>query len=487
MGCCNSKVDKPSKKKAENLKSLGEPLKVAAISAEKPKLVIQKGKVGEKYKIIKLLGTEKHGSYFQVMNVKTNVERFLKEYIKAKTSKKTLEQVLESIETLYGIDHPNVVKITEVIESDESLNIIAELCTGGELTAKISKNKSFSEKDAAKTFKDIMLAISCCHANGIVHRNISTKTILYQNQESNSEIKLVDFSLSKKMKHKHALKEPIGSVQYMAPEVFDKEYNEKCDIWSAGVVLYIMLVGRPPFGGHKVNDIVASIKEGKLHLDKSHCQHLSGEAKDLLKKMLSVDPEARLSAQQVLEHQWIKSYNNDTISSIPLTEEVFAHLIRHHSESKLSDALFSFVATQISDSAEDKILEEQFKAMDKNGDGRLTLEEIESGLKLLSPGTNVDPKKLFSEIDRDHSGFVGYTEFMMASRNWKKTVQKEELEKVFQSLDIGSDGQLALNDFKNSFPGIDSSEWADFFKAADANQDGLISYEELKEYLISRA
>lgn len=152
------------------------------------------------------------------------------------------------------------------------------MCTGGELFDKLIEIKHFSEADAARIMKQILSALAYCHSNKIVHRDIKPENLLYENENKNSQLKVIDFGTSKRMKGDN-LKEIIGTAYYMAPELFSEYYDEKCDIWSAGVVLYILLSGKPPFDGDTDDDIFESVKKGIYSLSTVEWLSISPEAK----------------------------------------------------------------------------------------------------------------------------------------------------------------------------------------------------------------
>lgn len=248
----------------------------------------------------------------------------------------------------------------------------------------------------------------------------------------------------------------------------------------------MIISGRPPFNAHKVQDLIEKIKKGSVKYEGSVWKNVSAEVKDLIQGMLTVDHNKRYSAQQVIDHPWMQAHSNNALSDIPLCDDALSNLLKYNAENVLSASIFSFITNQLTNSKEEKELEKIFKKVDKNKDGKLSLEEIENGYKKLKLGSNVDVKQIFAKTDTDGSGFIEYSEFMTASRNWKSTIEKEGLEKAFNSFDVGADGQLSLQDLKNSLPSIEGSEWVKFFEIADTNKDGLISYEELKDYLIQK-
>lgn len=168
----------------------------------------------------------------------------------------------------------------------------------------IQKADNFNEKIASHLMRQVVNAVLYCHLNGIVHRDIKADNILLLSNNIKSPVKLIDFGISVKFEKDTKLKEKTGTVLYIAPEVIDGSYNEKCDIWSCGVLMYMMLCGMPPFYGSNRKEVMAKIKKGKFSFKSKIWSVISPEAKNLIDKMLTVDPEKRPSCREVLSHPW---------------------------------------------------------------------------------------------------------------------------------------------------------------------------------------
>lgn len=198
------------------------------------------------------------------------------------------------MEVMKKLDHPNILRIYEVFQDQKRYYLITELCTGGELFDEIAKKSNFCEKDAAIIIEQILEAISYCHSKSIVHRDLKPENILTDSKNKNN-IKVIDFGTSQKMKPKQKMTEAFGTSYYIAPEVLTTEYDEKCDCWSIGVIMYILLSGKPPFDGETDKDICKKVKEGKYSLTATEWDEISDEAKDLVKLLMTYDPNKRTS------------------------------------------------------------------------------------------------------------------------------------------------------------------------------------------------
>lgn len=225
--------------------------------------------------------------------------------------KKTEENVHKEVEIMQHLSgHPSVVTLQAVYEDAESLHLVMELCSGGRLIDEMSRNGCYSEQQAAKLIKELIMVIKYCHEMGVIHRDIKPENIL---RTSTGQLKLADFGLSMRVAKGQNLSGVVGSPAYVAPEVLAGTYSEKVDVWAAGVLLHALLIGVLPFRGESVEAIFEAIKQVQLDFHSEKWQSISGLAKDLLSRMLSRDAGKRLSPEEVLSHPWIMFYTESNI------------------------------------------------------------------------------------------------------------------------------------------------------------------------------
>lgn len=226
------------------------------------------------------------------------------------------------------MDHPNIIKAYDVFEEKKFVHIVTELCNGGELFYKILEKSAlrkgkrcFFEKEAAVVIQSLLSAVSYLHKNDIIHRDIKPENILFtarDNKDSNDatssstsfhSIKLIDFGLS--IRHNSQTQPPltsrVGTSYYMSPELLNGKYDRSCDLWSIGVITYMMLCGKPPFNGLNDKAIFDKIKRGTFVFDSPAWSGVSELAKDFVQCLLQKDPEKRLSADMALDHAWLRS------------------------------------------------------------------------------------------------------------------------------------------------------------------------------------
>ncbi|GMH09044.1 hypothetical protein Nepgr_010884 [Nepenthes gracilis] len=202
--------------------------------------------------------------------------------------------------------HPNVVDLKAVYEEKDYVHLVMELCAGGELFHQLEKHGRYSEAEAKVLFRHLMQVVLFCHDNGVVHRDLKPENILLATKASSSPIKLADFGLATYIKPGESLHGTVGSPFYIAPEVLTGGYTQAADVWSAGVILYILLSGMPPFWGRTKSRIFDAVRAADLRFPSEPWDHISESAKELIRKMLCIDPLKRLTAQQVLDHSWME-------------------------------------------------------------------------------------------------------------------------------------------------------------------------------------
>jgi serine/threonine protein kinase len=216
------------------------------------------------------------------------------------TDRRCLDSEPKILQLLSGC--PNILRLHDVYEDDDYLHLVTDLCDGGDLFDRVSSGARFSEPDAAGVLKQLMVAIAFCHRLGVAHRDIKPDNILF---DSRGRLKLADFG-SAECFGVSEMNGVVGTPYYVAPEVLmGRDYGEKVDVWSAGVILYIMLAGVPPFFGEGPAETFEVVLRANLRFPAKIFRLVSAEAKDLLRKMICRDVSRRLSAEQVLRHPWI--------------------------------------------------------------------------------------------------------------------------------------------------------------------------------------
>eukprot|EP00928_Gymnodinium_smaydae_P004609 TRINITY_DN11568_c0_g2_i1.p1 TRINITY_DN11568_c0_g2~~TRINITY_DN11568_c0_g2_i1.p1 ORF type:complete len:550 (-),score=174.79 TRINITY_DN11568_c0_g2_i1:263-1831(-) len=423
-----------------------------------------------------------------------------------KTIKKSaipnLDAFVNEVEINAALDHPNIAKLLETFEDRQNVYLCLELCNGGEMFDKIiDQGSGFGELDTASLMLQILRAVFYMHSVDIAHRDLKPENFLLTEALPkkvpirNNTLKVIDFGIAKRFKrNKEGKTIPMttkaGTAYYVAPDVINGRYDEKCDVWSCGVILYILLSGSPPFGGDNDREIMAAAKKGKIYFDHAF-DTVSKEAKELILKMCNIKVSERLSAEQALNTTWVqhpsKIIRVDTRDA-KSSAEFLQRMKGFSAVNRFKKAALHVIAHRLDDKII-KNLREQFTRMDLNGDGKLTLNELQTGLQKAGLTDMGDVKKLFEQIDTDKSGEIGYTEFLAAMIEGKNYQDEETVWEAFRIFDRNGDGGISLDELKVMLSenhdiaakvanAAEDAEVEELFRSADVNGDGQISFEE---------
>lgn len=377
------------------------------------------------------------------------------------------------------LDHPHIVKLFEVFH-DTRVYLVMELCTGGELFDRIVSEAEygFTEFKAASYMKQILSAICYLHTHGVVHRDLKPENFMLQDPTPDSLIKVIDFGIAAKVKEGGELTARVGTTSYVAPEVLTgQRYAHKVDIWSCGVVCYILLSGCPPFSGLD-KDIMSQIKHARYDFPNDPWGEISDSAKDFVRSMLQLHDWDRPSATQCLQHAWIQKQSERT-SPRPLKPSMAKNFQNFNSSRKLKKLALTLIATQMQQDDIDE-LHQQFMALDTNGDGVLSKEELEKGFP--------DMPGIMENLDTDGSGEVDWSEFKAAALDRQQYQRREVLWSAFHVFDVDGDGTITKEELKRvlevgSGAGISDELVSTLIAEADEDGDGQISFEEFKKMM----
>ena len=385
-----------------------------------------KNSPSEDYIKLNFLGEGSFASVYRVQNRITGEIRAMKVIKKSsKYSNENEAEIFNEINILRKMDHPNVLKIFEFYSEKNSFSMVTEICSGGELFQEIVDKGPFSEKYSAYVMYQIFSAINYCHNIHIVHRDLKPENILIVKREKNGLplIKICDFGTSKLFERGAVERKLVGSSYYIAPEVLKKKYNEKCDLWSCGVILYILLSGRPPFGGENDQEILLNVSRGVFDLKSHPFNSLSPEVINLIKSLLTVDSSKRLSAEQALNHPWFIQNNSkklfNQIKDTNLIQEFIENLKSYKCDTIIQETALAYLVHNYSQREDVINACKLFNQIDVSGDGKINKKELLKGLKerIQSDTLEQDVEMIFKNIDADNNGFIEYEEFVRAAVN----------------------------------------------------------------------
>ena len=264
--------------------------------------------IGELYEIKDRLGTGKFSDVYLGLELSTNLHWAIKVVEKKKLNEQEREMMRSEVAIMRLLNHQNVVQMKEVFEDRNKMYLVMELVEGGELYDRIRLKKVFSEFTAFHITRQLLDTIKYLHDVGIVHRDIKPENILLSDESEIPTIKLADFGLSKLVGPNDTLDVPCGTLGYVAPEVLMQQpYTKQVDLWSVGVVTYLMLRGRLPFDSKDKHVLVQKTIDARLDLNPAYWGKFTQYVGDFLRKLITKDPSERLSVEQALEHQWIRN------------------------------------------------------------------------------------------------------------------------------------------------------------------------------------
>ena len=332
--------------------------------------------------------------------------------------------------------------------------------------------------------KQVLSCINYCHKQNIVHRDLKPENILLEANKEFDQIKIIDFGTSLVYSPERNLDEKLGTPYYIAPEVLNKNYNEKCDIWSAGVITYILLSGMPPFNGQSDQDIMNKVRAGQFSFDDRVWQTISENAKSFIRSLLTYDVSARPSAETALMHPWLTELANLQVDETR-ARGALDNLSKFNNDVTLKAATYSFIASQLMSKQERDDLSKVFKAFDTNGDGKLSMEEVKTGYlehygKIMS---DQEVEEMFNSVDTDRSGFIDFTEFVVAATNQSTLTSEEKLQAAFRMFDKDGSGKISPEEIKavlcfGDASAINNEMLENIIKQVDENGDGEIEFDE---------
>jgi len=389
------------------------------------------------------------------------------------------EALQTEVEVFLVMDHPHITRLYDVFESDEYLHLIMECMEGGELFDRVMEQKRFGERDAADAIWQMLLALNYIHSHGIVHRDIKLENFLYDRKGSD-HLKLIDFGFSKMWDPNIKMQLSCGTLSYVAPEVLAKNYTSQCDMWSLGVIVFILLAGYMPFSGNEAQQTM-NITAGRYSMKPERWKNVSPDAQEFTKKLLKVDPEVRLTAQLALEHPWVTSRH--TKANIEIDEGVVSALRKFGSASKFRRCCMEMMAWSLSNDERAKV-REYFIAMDASKQGTITLAELKEVLENKFHIPDDETRHIFEAMDSNHDEEIHYSDFLAAMVSNRIALHDDLLRSAFSKFDTDSSGYITVENLRqvlgDSFEG---EEVEKLVAEADALKDGRISYAEFVSYL----
>lgn len=459
----------------------------------------------------KILGEGHYGTVRLCVAKGDGKEFAVKSINKARVSK--TQMLTSEVEIMAKVHHPNVIKVVDIFDEKDFLHIVTELCTGGELFERIieksqTTEKSFSERDAASVLRQILGAVNYCHSlePPVVHRDLKPENFLFKDKSEDAVIKVIDFGLSKLAPpaNRDVMHTRVGTPYYIAPEVLRREYTVKCDVWSVGVIAYILLCGYPPFYGDNDREIFRRVTIGRFTFPSPEWDHISAHAKDFVASLLQIDATRRPTAAEALRHPFfalsfdahgrpltsLAAASASSSAAVSAIDEAAEHdklaavarrMRRFVRMTKLKRLALNILSRQLT-TTELQQLRVVFNAIDTDSSGKISAHELQQALEKHAKDANIP--ELLDAIDVSGDQEIDYHEFLAATMQRNTYLKEDNIRRAFELLDVDSSGHIT---FQNLIDITGSKKHAqELLNEADVDKDRCISYDEFKTIMTAK-
>ena len=392
-----------------------------------------------------------------------------------------LKKLRNELQVLSELDHPHILKTYETLEDSSHFYIVFESYFKGQFE-RFSK-RSLPEETVAHILHQVLSALCYCHIHGIAHRNVRLENIVLQDEsEEDPVVRLTGFTEAAFFSEKRVMNTAVGSCYFIAPEVLKRSYTEKCDLWSCGILAYYLLSGRFPFSGTTPESIVSEVLNSEVSYPDKTWAGISPTARDFVTSILRPDPETRPSALIALSHPWLAFSPPSTATSTVLKS--LRTMLGLRAQATLKNAVMTFIVNRIVDRKELTALRQAFQALDLNGDGQLSKEELRTGLTKLLPASQADSeaKRVMKLTDGNQNGALEYSEFIISAYPEERLLDVSNLKMAFDSFDRDASGKISLEELKETVMvrggEEDSAVWTELVRQIDTSGDGEVDFDE---------
>jgi len=425
-------------------------------------------------------------------------------YSKEKITQSFFEDLRGEVRLMRASEnHPNVIKIYKVFEDIQNLHIVMEHCAGGELFEQITsdgvESPDFDEAKASKILRQIISGTYHLHKLGVAHCDLKPENFIFKTKDPGATLKLIDFGMAKIVQWRMYHKRMNGTPYYIAPEVLKGHYNESCDMWSIGVIMFIMIFGFPPFYDNTNNPnrqkgdkiIYANVKKGFFPKVKRgygpwfpKAQPVSINCKDLIARLLRSDVASRMTSEEAMSHPWILGTTKGGKLFAPLDSDVLRSVKYFNRKCQLqAEILLLLKELKYLSKHQEEAVKKTFEAMDLDGDGMINLDDLYRALhEVDSQITREDCKSIMASVDASNNGVLNYND-LLSIRISRKLISKEErLRKVFRCLDVKGTKRLTPAEVQGALLSVHKNitleESKRLVREAKKNSDGDIDYED---------
>ena len=444
-----------------------------------------------------------------------NARRVVKRLEKKRVKEASFANELSA---LRKVDHPNILRLYESFEDEEYYYIVTEAATYGNLCEFLNDPSSvtITEGQIKQLVHQILVCVNHCHHLNIIHCDIKPENILIDRGDMNTSFErltLCDFGFAQCYRTDERLNRLVGTPHFWAPEVFRQNYGPKCDVWSCGVLAFLLLVRELPFDGKTAQDVCRQVMHRLDHFENDGWTRLSAESKSFVEKLLTKDENNRPTAQEALQHPWFGTLSEKgsvkaqsiSVTSPPDTSIERTrltgwddNLVQFSATQKLKQATYALLVAQLTFKSR---IDDIFRNVDTNSDGVISRKEIEDSLlqngKLLCDD---ELEEIFQRVDIDQSGSINYWEFLAATMNSRTMLCNENLKVAFEMFDKNNSNSISADDLRSIFLGhntidhhfaeseeeyslVDEGVLDAIIQQVDEDGNGEISYEEFTKMM----
>ena len=414
----------------------------------------------------KVLGTGITGDVRLITRKDTGIQRALKRLdLSDLRNKEDLNTLLEEVKIMCALDHPNIVCLEEVYEGDSKLYLTQELCTGGDLFDRLEAveeltNESYTEEQCARIVRQIISSVAYLHSKNIIHRDLKLENFLFSDESNTSDLKMIDFGLSKHFNVGELQHEHVGTPYTVAPEVLRSKdgYDAKVDVWAIGVITYLLLSGDTPFGGASPDDNLRDVRDrillGRVSFDDACWNKVSHLAIDFIQSILVLNPLKRPNVEELPKHPWLVSMKrissscSDDDGPVPLDPKVVSGLVNFKEKTNTTKFLcevlsFTLQPVQLG------LLRTEFEKLDTKGKGEIHLEEFKTALLGNDSLTDIEIEEIFNGLHvRNRDMSIHWHEFIAACLS-QCQIDERNIKLAFDRLDSEHKGYITVDDMKN--------------------------------------
>ena len=443
--------------------------------------------IDQVYKLQKKIGGGAFGTVWLSHRKDYSKYKFaIKKINKKEVGSNELEFLRREINVLREVDHPNIIKFYDTYENSTHIYIVMEYCSGGELFTKITDEGCLHESEARVYMNKMIMAVNHLHSLNIVHRDLKTENFIFDSKCATKELKLVDFGLSNKFgKNFSQLHSQVGTIYYVAPEVLKGNYDNKCDMWSLGVLMYTMLSGDLPFYDDSLSEVYKKINSCSFSFSKPIWAQVSDSAKDLISHLLTLSPSDRFSATEALQHEWFANLRS---RKSLLTRSIYESLQNYKTQTMFQRETLRLMVKHIPEEQLEGF-KQLFLSLDLSGNGFIMADDLRRSLKEFGSFDEELVDSIISCLDAQKTGSIFYSDFIGAVLSAKKDLMEEALWITFKQLDIDNKGQLDGESIQRAIEAIGRTATPDQIQSileTVNSSGGHITYDKFKEIILGK-